>query len=30
VMKSTDLRYRDNGSAFRRLHGSRFRRVLAE
>jgi hypothetical protein len=30
VMKSTDLRYRDNGSALRRLHGSRFRRVLAE
>ena len=28
VMKPANLRYRDNGSAFRRLHGPRFRRVL--
>ena len=30
VMKSADLRYRNNGSAFRRLHGPRFRRVLGQ
>jgi hypothetical protein len=28
VMKPANLRYRDNDSAFRRLHGPRFRRVL--
>ena len=30
VMESADLRYRNNGSAFRWVHGPRFRRVLSQ